>query len=1049
MALAHLSVRAHSRTRGHTVAAALAYRMGLNLHDCRDGTRFDFRWRALHREILATGFLYGQRPAWAGGDPQMFADALERAETRVNSCIARDIEISLPHELTFSQIIKLVKRFARILTTRHKCAVAFAIHASAAEGDVRNVHAHLLISTRSLDDDGQLGEKIRAFHGPAGIRGGQEIRTLRRGWEKVCNKALYKANSTARIDMGRKKGGRAARHLGHRAMALERKLSRQRHEGKRKESLPERASAAALVTENEQSGGCATDRGTQLARHVAEQQLIDQLEQVAAADEIRIQLIEAQPEPNPTPIGKRRRRPRRERAPRQPRVRTRQRQQQPADVERADPQPEPPGASETPAGIPTIEPVAEPRPMPIVAQDAAPKPPTRIRRLQPTPEPRPFRITDAQVAGTDEVSVQLIEVQPESEPTPIRKRRRQLRRERAPRQLRVRTRRREQQPADVECADPQAEPPGASEAPAGIPTIEPVAEPRPIPIAAQDVAPELPTRIQRLQPTPEPQPLSITDAEAALEAPTRVAHVESPDIGTLDRLLRAVREQIRKLQAHRDRARPAAAAFQGRGTWPNTQRRFTAAWAAFVRAAESHAEVEPIATVFMTPAESMRLFKEIAAADVDKALKAEQRRAPELDQTVRFDLRNVPMRFVADRCWFDTAGLMHGQMRVQMCAWTRRHVSQLPLWAKKRIAERCRALDLPEDTVPTIRIPVGLTIDWDARNPPVPVTDCVGHMRRLDETGKLPELQGREQIKWLPAAARTLDEIYHATYLPDEDRAVALNEAMSSVIANRTLLWEGTVFALPAIEVDSIASQALGKPSLKERFFAQPTPRREPTGAMRPDTDRRALYPMVRLAAERILQKIDRLDRPDRETEEVRRSTTEIQPATGEIQAIRAHLDARLPNVLETIGRDQVGGNWIKPPGWHESGHVRRQFIAQALREDDPESAPLIRSPESEEIAAALIDEQLRLTVLEQFADERPPAPPQAPYSEATRQWHQIITRGFTAWKALVPQLARGIRNAITRLEVFALREQAGTRQVDASSPQRPGPNVGRGPERD
>ena len=280
MALAHLSVRAHSRTRGHSVAAALAYRQGVTLHDYRDGARSDFGWRTKRREVLATGFAYGRVPAWRVDDPQAFADALERAETRVNSCIARDVEIALPAELSPTQQIQLAHTWAEILAARYVCAVATAVHASDSEGDERNVHAHFLISTRSLDENGQLGAKIREFHGPAGVRGGREIRALRGEWEKVCNTALRRAGKSARIDMGRKRDGRAARHLGHGATSLERKL---RSERRKKEGEPDddrlskeegkrgdkRLSAAELVTKNESTGGCATERGRQLAAHVA------------------------------------------------------------------------------------------------------------------------------------------------------------------------------------------------------------------------------------------------------------------------------------------------------------------------------------------------------------------------------------------------------------------------------------------------------------------------------------------------------------------------------------------------------------------------------------------------------------------------------------------------------------------------------------------------------------------------------------------------------------------------------------------------------------
>ena len=376
MALAHLSVRAHSRTRGHTVAAALAYRQGVNLRDYRDGQRSDFRWRSKRREVLASGFSYGRVPVWDPDDPQAFADALERAETRVNSCVARDVEIALPHELTLVEQIQLARYWADILAARYGCAVAFAVHASDAEGDERNTHAHFLVSTRSLTEDGTLGDKIRAFHGPAGVRGGPEIRALRAEWERTCNAALERAGHEVRIDMGRKKVGRAARHLGHKATALERTLRRKRHENKGREQQPGRASAADLVTDNSRNGGCATDRGAQLARHVAEQ--------VSVEEGRRGHLLDPQPDPTPIPVRRRRRRPRHDRAPRARRLR-----QSRAHGERRETEV---GSVENEMSVELLDSQPGPVPMSIVPAGVREEPRSRVEVVQAQPGPRPADI---------------------------------------------------------------------------------------------------------------------------------------------------------------------------------------------------------------------------------------------------------------------------------------------------------------------------------------------------------------------------------------------------------------------------------------------------------------------------------------------------------------------------------------------------------------------------------------------------------------------------------------------------------------------------------
>lgn len=936
MALAHLSVRAHSRTRGHTVAAALAYRQGVKLRDYRDGQRFDFRWRSKRGEVLATGFAYGRAPAWRRDDPQEFADALERAETRVNSCIARDVEIALPCELTLAQQIHLADTWGGILAERYGCAVAFAVHASDAEGDARNTHAHFLISTRSLTEDGAVGDKIRAFHGPAGVRGGPEIRALRGKWEETCNRALEHAGHAERIDMGRKEPGRAARHLGHRATALERRLRRERHADTGADESLGRSSAAELVTTNEATGGCATDRGTQLARHVAEQQLLNQAEQ-ATESAVRVHLMEPGSEPAPAPIRKRRRRPRRERARRRPRVRTHRREhQQPID-------------------------------------------------------------------GTD--------------------------------------------------ADPQTEPPGASDAPGVIAVIEPVPEIRLVPTGAQHAAPEPPSRIRRLPPVPEPSPLRVRDAAASRETSGGAAAVgTTPDIATLDGRLREVRERIRQLQQRWDQARPGPAAFQGRGTWPATQRSLTASWAARVRAGERNAshDDEPFATHFVSPAETMLLLKTIATADIERAQQNAQLRVREEGQRTTFDHRGVKLQFVLEVQQHNQRALREGpKFDIVMCAWTRRHVAHLPTAVRSRIVAQCRALGLPENSVPTIRIPVGIRLIWDPFREPLSEADCVRFMRSPDDTGRLPEPKSPEGTAGLPAAVRSLDEIYHARSLPREIRDTALLDAMFGVAVERTILARGDRFTLPAIEVDTIASRALGVPSLEDILRSRPTAKRSATGTVRPGNDKRTLFPLVRAAARRVLERIEVLMRPRHEIEPARGRAAEVQPTTDEIQTTRAHLDARLPDVLQSIGLSRLGGDPLDPLHYDESDQVRRQRIVGALHDAGPAFAPLIRAPESEDVAASLIDEHLLVIALEQFGDHRPPPAPDWRDGESTERWQRIIARGVDAWTALVPQLARGIRNAITGREVVALREETRTREALASWARRPGPGTRSGWERE
>ena len=279
-----MSIRAHSRSKGHCVAAALAYRLGCDVTDSRTGIRHDFSRRAQRGDVVASGFAYGaQAPAWNRDDVQAFADSLEGAERRKNSIVCRDVELALPHELTPAQREGLAARWAQHLATQYNAPVAYAVHRPDRRSDERNHHVHCLMSTRALGEDGTPGAKLRQFHVRAKSEndnnekersrtdsgGSDEIHKLRGEWEVMCNQALAEAGINAAIAMGRLEDPRdRAPNLTRGEVEAERKGWKKRHPKTRQ--LPLRV--AQLVVDD---GVCVTKRGRELARHVTTRTFIE------------------------------------------------------------------------------------------------------------------------------------------------------------------------------------------------------------------------------------------------------------------------------------------------------------------------------------------------------------------------------------------------------------------------------------------------------------------------------------------------------------------------------------------------------------------------------------------------------------------------------------------------------------------------------------------------------------------------------------------------------------------------------------------------------
>ena len=213
-----------SRSAGRSVVAAAAYRAGEKVADDRLGVVWDFTAKrgVLHAEIIAPE----DAPEWVKDRAELW-NVAERAEdksTRRNqAATGRDIILALPHELTHEQRVAAVREFATSLTQRYGVAVDFAIHAPDRHSDDRNYHAHLLMTTRRTDAQG-FGAKTRELDdyktGPA------EIEAIRKGWERIGNRALEQAGLDIRIDCRsfaeRGIDRDATVHLGPVASAIER-----------------------------------------------------------------------------------------------------------------------------------------------------------------------------------------------------------------------------------------------------------------------------------------------------------------------------------------------------------------------------------------------------------------------------------------------------------------------------------------------------------------------------------------------------------------------------------------------------------------------------------------------------------------------------------------------------------------------------------------------------------------------------------------------------------------------------------------------------------
>ena len=193
MAIYSCSVKTVSRSGGRSATAAAAYRNAEQIADHRTGEIHDYTRRSGVDAVVAF--------APAGMQPMPSAklwNAAEAAEKRKNSTVAREVLVALPHELEPDQRHALVQQIAQRLADRYQVAGTAAIHQPDQEGDNRNHHTHILMTTRRLEPTGELGAKTRELDSKA--TGAGEVRWIRAMVAGETNAALARAGLAERVD---------------------------------------------------------------------------------------------------------------------------------------------------------------------------------------------------------------------------------------------------------------------------------------------------------------------------------------------------------------------------------------------------------------------------------------------------------------------------------------------------------------------------------------------------------------------------------------------------------------------------------------------------------------------------------------------------------------------------------------------------------------------------------------------------------------------------------------------------------------------------------
>lgn len=185
-----LETKLVQRSQGHSAVAAAAYNAGVKIADERTGEVHDYtRKQGVYgNEILAPDGC----PDWVKNRSALW-NAAEAAEKRKDARTARQFILSYTTVLTPEENIALTRQFLQEEFVSKNFVVDVAYHDFKGK-NAHNPHAHVLLTTRAVNQDGFVSIKDRS------INRKERLYELRQKWAEVQNRYLEAQGREERVD---------------------------------------------------------------------------------------------------------------------------------------------------------------------------------------------------------------------------------------------------------------------------------------------------------------------------------------------------------------------------------------------------------------------------------------------------------------------------------------------------------------------------------------------------------------------------------------------------------------------------------------------------------------------------------------------------------------------------------------------------------------------------------------------------------------------------------------------------------------------------------
>lgn len=190
MAIYHFSAKVIGRAAGSSAVASAAYRSASRLHDERLDRHHDFsnKTGVVHSEVMLPD-----------GAPERLRDRttlwneVEATEKRKDAQLAREVEFSIPREMTREQGIELARDFVKREFVDRGMIADVNVHWDIGSDGNAKPHAHVMLTMREVGPDG-FGAKVRDWNATA------LLQSWRENWAAHVNARLQSLGIEARID---------------------------------------------------------------------------------------------------------------------------------------------------------------------------------------------------------------------------------------------------------------------------------------------------------------------------------------------------------------------------------------------------------------------------------------------------------------------------------------------------------------------------------------------------------------------------------------------------------------------------------------------------------------------------------------------------------------------------------------------------------------------------------------------------------------------------------------------------------------------------------